>query len=249
MDEQFPLSNDELARIADQSIEPELADGDWAGAAIAAASGLEAASGETSSDGDGGGSSVWLWLLLGGLALLGLIWWLASRSRGRPKRAPVAAEGDEVGELSTDELSKRGSSLLVEVDDAVKTSEQELAFATAQFGDEAAAPFAAAVESAKADLAKAFRLRREVDDSTKEDEAQRRAMLTEIITLTQGGSDRLDAEAERVDELRHGAERARAPRRPHHPSWRARNSGAGRRGNPGRTEGDVRGERPCERRR
>jgi TPM domain len=201
VDEQFPLSNDELARIADQSIEPELADGDWAGAAIAAASGLEAASGETSTDGDGGGSSVWLWLLLGGLALLGLIWWLASRSRRRPKRAPAAAEGSEAGGLSTDGLSKRGSSLLVEVDDAVKTSEQEVAFATAQFGDEAAAPLAAAVESAKADLAKAFRLRREVDVSTR-DKAQRRAMLTEIITLTQGASDRLDAETERVDELR-----------------------------------------------
>ncbi len=101
-----------------------------------------------------------------------------------------------------DELSKRGSSLLVEVDDAVKTSEQEVAFAAAQFGDEAAAPFAAAVESAKADLAKAFQLRRELDDSTKEDEAQRRTMLTEIIKLTQGASDRLDAEVERFDELR-----------------------------------------------
>ncbi len=42
VDEQFPLSNDELARIANQEIEPELSDGDWAGAAIAAASGLEA---------------------------------------------------------------------------------------------------------------------------------------------------------------------------------------------------------------
>ena len=202
VDEQFPLSNDELARIADQSIEPELADGDWAGAAIAAASGLEAASGETSPDGGGGGSSVWLWLLLGGLALLGLLSWLAARARRKPKRAAVAAEGDEVAQLSTEELSERGSSLLVEVDDAVKTSEQEVAFATAQFGEEAAVPFAAAVESTKADLAKAFRLRREVGDSTKEDEAQRRAMLTEIIGLTQSASNRLDAEAERVDELR-----------------------------------------------
>jgi TPM domain len=202
VDEQFPLSNDELARVADQSIEPELADGDWAGAPIAGARGLEAASGETSTGGDGGGSSVWLWLLLAGLALLGLIWWLASRARRRPQRAPVATEGNEVAGRSTEELSERGSSLLVEVDDAVKTSEQEVAFATAQFGEEAAAPFAAAVESAKADLARAFRLRREVDDPTKEDEAHRRAMLTEIIALTQGASDRIDAEAERFDELR-----------------------------------------------
>jgi hypothetical protein len=202
VDEQFPLSNDELARIADQSIEPELAGGNWAGAAIAAASGLEAASGEPATDGSGGGSSVWLWLLLGGFALLGLLWWVAARARRKPKRAGVAAEGDEVAGLATEELSKRGSTLLVEVDDAVKTSEQEVAFVSAQFGDEAAVPFAAAVESAKADLAKAFELRRALDDSTKEDETQRRTMLTEIITLAQGASDRLDAEAARFDELR-----------------------------------------------
>ena len=88
------------------------------------------------------------------------------------------------------------------MDDAVKTSDQEVAFARAQFGDDAAAPFAAAVESSKVDLAKAFQLRRTLDDSTKEDDAQRRTMLTEIITLTQAASDRLDAEAERFDELR-----------------------------------------------
>jgi uncharacterized membrane protein YgcG len=202
VDEQFPLSDDELARIADQSIEPELSQGDWAGAAIAAASGLGAAAGgETSTDDGGGGSWGWLWLLLAGLALLGLIWWLFSRRSRRARRATGPA-GEEVAELSLDELSKRGSSLLVQVDDAVKTSDQEVAFARAQFGDEAAAPFAVAVESSKVDLAKAFQLRRQLDDSTKEDDTQRRAMLTEIITLTQAASDRLDAEAERFDELR-----------------------------------------------
>ena len=117
--------------------------------------------------------------------------------------APLAREED-AGEAhaSLDELSKRGSSLLVEVDDAIKTSEQEVAFASAQFGEEAAAPFAAAVELAKADVAKAFQLRRALDDSTEEDDAERRRMLTEMIDLAQAASDRLDAEAERFDELR-----------------------------------------------
>ena len=207
VDEQFPLSDDELATIAEEEIEPELADEDWAGAAIAAADALqeESAGAATGGDGDGAGSSSWLWLVLAGLALLGLFWWLFSRrSRDRDKKVAVPAEAGEgeLAGLSLDELSKRGSSLLVQVDDAIKTSEQEVAFASAQFGDEAAAPFAAAVESAKADLAKAFQLRRELDDSTKEDEAARRSMLTEIITLTQGASDRLDAEVERFDELR-----------------------------------------------
>jgi LPXTG-motif cell wall-anchored protein len=205
VDEQFPLSDDELADIAAESIEPELSDGDWAGAAIAAANELQAAAGgdaTTGGDGDGGGSSGWLWLVLGGLALLGLAWWFFRRRSRRAPKTLAPEEADEFAGLSTDELSKRASSLLVEMDDAIKTSEQEVAFAAAQFGDETAAPFAAAVESAKADVAKAFELRRALDDSTEEDDAKQRAMLKEIITLTQGASDRLDAEVERFDELR-----------------------------------------------
>jgi TPM domain len=202
VDEQFPLSDEELARIATEDIEPELADEDWAGAAIAAAEGL-AAGGATSADGDGGGSMTWLWIVLGVIAVVGVGWWLFSRSRRtRAGQAAAPVEADEFAAMSFDELSKRGNSLLVQVDDAVKTSEQEVAFAAAQFGDEVAAPFAAAVESAKADLARAFELRRGLDDATEEDEEQRRAMLTEIITLTQGASDRLDDEVERFDELR-----------------------------------------------
>jgi hypothetical protein len=197
VDDGFPLADDELARIASEEVEPELADDDWAGAAIAAAEALGAASdeGEDEGEGVGGGLPGWLWPLLGAVALVGLLWWLFSRrSRRDTGRAPT--------EPSLEELSRRGSSLLVEMDDAIKTSEQEVAFARAQFGDEAATPFAAAVESAKADVAKAFALRRAVDDSTEEDDAERRRMLSELIALAQGASDRLDAEAERFDELR-----------------------------------------------
>lgn len=202
VDEQFPLSDEELARIANGEIEPELSDGDWAGAAVAAADALADASGDGASGDDDGRGSSWLWPLVGAVVLLGLVWALVSwlrRGRGTPA---AATEGDELSRLSLDELSKRGSGLLVEVDDAVKTSEQEVAFAAAQFGDETAAPFAAAVESARADLAKAFQLRRALDDLTPEDETSRRELLTEIISLTQGASDRLDAEVDRFDELR-----------------------------------------------
>ena len=203
VDEQFPLSDEELARIANGEIEPELSDGDWAGAAVAAADALAGASGDGASGDDDGGGSSWLWPLVGAVVLLGLVWALVSwLRRGRGTSPAAAAEGDELSRLSLDELSKRGSGLLVEVDDAVKTSEQEVAFAAAQFGDETAAPFAAAVESARADLAKAFQLRRALDDSTPEDETSRREMLSEIISLTQGASDRLDAEVDRFDELR-----------------------------------------------
>ena len=52
--------------------------------------------------------------------------------------------------LPLDELSRRAGAALVATDDAVDTSAQELGFATAEFGDEATAPFAQALERARA---------------------------------------------------------------------------------------------------
>lgn len=55
-----------------------------------------------------------------------------------------------------EELQRQASSSLVQTDDALKTSEQELGFAKAQFGDEATAEFETVLAQARADLDKAF---------------------------------------------------------------------------------------------
>ncbi len=72
---------------------------------------------------------------------------------------------------ATEELDAQASQALVETDDSVRTSEQELGFATARFGEQAAAPFSAALRSAAAELAEAFRLRQLLDDGITGDEA------------------------------------------------------------------------------
>ncbi|UUT35670.1 hypothetical protein [Microbacterium elymi] len=58
----------------------------------------------------------------------------------------------------------------MQTDDALRTSEQELGFARAQFGDDATGEFAAALAQAKANLDAAFALKQKLDDATEDTE-------------------------------------------------------------------------------
>src|SRR5690606_29494452 len=113
-----------------------------------------------------------------------------------------AAQGPDPATLTVDELDARASHLLVETDDAVKTSEQELAFAQAQFGEQAAARFAAALADAKEQLTASLRLRQQLDDAFPEDEPTRRAMLEEIVARCENANEALDVQADAFDRLR-----------------------------------------------
>lgn len=210
-----PLSDSQLNAVASQDIEPRLQDSDWAGAAIAAAEGYGAAlSGSTSgsggaSDGSGatGGSGTGficfalllpILLIIAGIALIA--YFVARRRRtvatAGPSPAPVAPE------VSTKELETRAGKLLVEVDDAIRTSEQELGFAEAEFGADEVKEYSAALAQSKTDVAEAFRLQRAVYDSEPEDEPTKRQMLTRIIEIALAADKRLDEKAESFARLR-----------------------------------------------
>ncbi|MFF0749779.1 TPM domain-containing protein [Streptomyces sp. NPDC004267] len=100
------------------------------------------------------------------------------------------------------ELDGQARRALVETDDAVRTSQEELGFATARFGEEAAKPFTGAVAYAQGELTAAFRLLQQLDDAIPEDDATRRAMLEEILRRCADADARLDAEAAGFDGLR-----------------------------------------------
>ncbi len=192
----FPLSDSELEEIADQDIQPLLAEEDWAGAAIAAANSYREAIG---GGGDGGGVPGWVWV--GGAAALGGGgFWLYRRSK-RPRAAAPPSE-DELAGLSTEDLGKRANALLIETDDAVKTSEQEVGFAEAQFGNEPVAEFRTAVDNAKQELAAAFALQQKLDDHQPDSEQDQRAMYTEIVQRLSAANQTLDEHAEDFDRLR-----------------------------------------------
>ncbi|WP_188037697.1 TPM domain-containing protein, partial [Actinotalea sp. JY-7885] len=199
VDDAVPLSDEQLARIDAERVEPRLRDGDWAGAAIGAAEGIQdAARGGT---GAGGGFPVLPVLLVGGLVVIVAVTFALSRRRAPAgARRTVPAQGP--AGLPTEELNRRAGQALVACDDAVRTSEQELGFAQAQFGIEATRVFAQVLEAAKPTLARAFLLRQQLDDAVPEDEPQRRAMLLEILSLCEQVDTSLDAQTAEFERLR-----------------------------------------------
>lgn len=120
----------------------------------------------------------------------------------RRRRATAATRESEK------ELDTRAGSLLVQLDDAVKTSEQELGFAVAQFGEEPAAPFRAALEQAKAQLKEAFAIRHRLDDAERETADERRTLTLRIIELCESADATLDAQDEAFEALRRLEENA-----------------------------------------
>ncbi|PSJ26783.1 hypothetical protein B7P34_21055, partial [Streptosporangium nondiastaticum] len=100
------------------------------------------------------------------------------------------------------ELDAEAARALVETDDAVRTSAEELHLAAAQLGDAAVRPFAEAVAYARSELADAFRLRQALDDAPYEDEEIRRRTLDEICSHCTSANRRLDAESASFDVLR-----------------------------------------------
>lgn len=198
-----PVSADQLTAIEQDRILPELRDLDWAGAATAAADGLESALTGGGSDA-AQGSILPIVLIVALLALAGLVIWIVVRSR--KKKAPVGAgtgpAADPQSQLSTADLGRQAASALVATDDAIKTSEQELGFAEAQFGELAVAEFRTALAHAKEDLARAFSLKQQLDDEVPDSDQAIRQWNTQILELCAHANTELDEKADAFDELR-----------------------------------------------
>jgi len=198
-----PVSEEALGNIEQQRIQPTLASGDWAGAVKAAADGLkDAAGGGTggASSGTSGSSGiVWIVVILLVIVAIVLIAWLVIRSR---RKKTATASGPALQKLSTAELARRAGSALVQTDDAVRTSEQELGFAAAQFGDDATTDFTTALAQAKKDLDQAFALKQKLDDAEEDTDEEKRAWNTQIVDLCEHANKILDEKAAAFDELR-----------------------------------------------
>ncbi|MGZ9933145.1 TPM domain-containing protein [Streptomyces sp. NC-S4] len=218
------FTEQQLADVARTAIEPALKQNDWAGAAIGAANGYDAVlggqpipvptitPGPANPGGAGSGESGVGDFVLPVVAV-GAAGALAAYTYTRRKRRDAAGggRGTKTGpgwpegapdRLPLPELDAAAKALLVETDDAVRTSTEELGFASAQFGEEAARPFTVAVAYAKDELTHAFRLRQQLDDAYPEDDATRRRMLDEIVARCTEANRRLDAESADFDRLR-----------------------------------------------
>ncbi|MDR6969874.1 TPM domain-containing protein [Leifsonia shinshuensis] len=204
-DDAGPVSADQLDRIEQEDIEPKLHANDWAGAGVAAATGLGDAVGGGGSGGGGGGGAIFFWVFLIGIVIVGVVIFVLVRSRGSRKKQAAAGPTTPQSELQSiplDELERRAGSALVQTDDAIRTSEDELGFATAQYGADAVVPFQAALDGAKAQLREAFTLKQRLDDAEPDTDEQRREWNIHIVQLCTAANQALDAQADAFDELR-----------------------------------------------
>lgn len=191
-----PLSEQELTEI-EAEVKPFLSSNDYLGAVFAAADGIDAA---MTGSGAGSGGGIFTWLLVV-VILAGVIWlivWLVRRSR----RARDAVTGAAAAPVDPVELARRAASALVDTDDAIKTSEQELGFARAQFGDDATVAFAQTLAAATQSLNEAFSLKQQLDDSHSDTPAQVLDWNTRILALCEQANAALDEKAADFDDLR-----------------------------------------------
>lgn len=192
-DQNASLPDAELDRISSEIIEPRLRDGDWAGAATAAADAI--------AGGSGAGVGGWGWLIaLLLVAAVVVVIVLVVRARRRRGAASAGPAGPPPPSL--DELRRTAGGALVQIDDALKTSEEELGFAVASYGDEATAPFREALTAAKGKVREAFAIQQQLDDEVPDTDEQRREWYSMIIRVTGEADALLDAQAERFDALR-----------------------------------------------
>ncbi|MEP6477899.1 MAG: TPM domain-containing protein [Rhodoglobus sp.] len=204
----FPLTDAQLSEVETDFLIPQLRSDDWAGGAIAAAQGYAAAAtgvvGPNEPSAPETGSSAPaispVVPIVGGVIVVGGVGaFIYSRVRKRRADGSVASVPDQ---MTQKELDQRAGTLLVQLDDSLKTSEQELGFAVAQFGDDATADFTATLKSASDKVKQAFTLRQQLDDATPETAEQKRAMTTQIIQLCEAADQELDAQADAFDDLR-----------------------------------------------
>jgi hypothetical protein len=200
-------SSTKVDNIRRDRIVPALTDGDWAGAATAAAGGLA----DINKPSGGGSVSLAPLVILVGIGLVvigGLMLW-SRRRRQRRHEADIAAakllDPTDPGALASvpigalDELSR---SLVVDVDNAVRTSANELVLAVEEFGESQTATFAAAVDSARTTLQQAFAVRQKLDDTVPEPLPERRDLLTRVVVSAAKANRELEAQTESFHQMR-----------------------------------------------
>ncbi|PZE77234.1 YgcG family protein [Curtobacterium sp. MCBD17_019] len=165
------LSKDDVRTATDDDLVPRLRADDWDGAATAFAQGLAA----TQAPPD----LTWLWVVLAvvvvGLVVLVLV--IRARNHRRAARAAAA----EAADLAA--LERRAGVALVTIDDEIRSADQEVGFAVAQFGTDAAAPFTAALDRARRAVREAFTLRQQLDDEVPDSPTDRAAWSRRIVEI------------------------------------------------------------------
>jgi hypothetical protein len=198
------ISSGKVDALRRNQIEPALHRGDWAGAATLAASGLDAAAAPAEVS--------WLPILiaLGAVAAAGVAVLLVARHlRRRRHNAALAAarrvdatDPNALADVPVFALDALSREKVVQVDNAVRTSSNELQLAVEEFGEDRTRPFAQAVASAKSAMEHAFTVRQQLDDDIPETPAQQRDLLTGVIVTASKADRELETQRASFEQLR-----------------------------------------------
>ncbi|CAN7292638.1 TPM domain-containing protein [Microbacterium foliorum] len=197
-----PLSDSKLDDVEDK-IQGLAAQEDWEGMIVLAADEIE---------GDGGAGALRATLIVVAVIALGLVVWLVialvrrSRRNAEIRRRGAMPEkpdpNDPFSTLTDEQVQTQAGAALVQADDAITSSREELGFAVAQFGEAATSAFTGAVETAKAKMSEAFDLKQKLDDEIEDTVHDRRAWHIRIIQICDEIDDVLDENTEAFDALR-----------------------------------------------
>ncbi|MGM7668829.1 TPM domain-containing protein [Microbacterium sp. A93] len=202
-----PLTGD----IINEYIVPELpavGEDDWERAALATVAGVEdAADGRVNGPDAGGGAGGWI---AGGVVVVALAgggYALMRRNKTKAAQQGQSARGaqgpkDPLDEMSVEDLRTKAGSMLIGADDAIRSSEQEVGFALASYGEDSVRTFVKDIETAKDHLRESFKLQNQLDDHIPDTEAQQRSWLKDIIARCTAVNETLSAHAAEFDKLR-----------------------------------------------
>ncbi|MFE6995206.1 TPM domain-containing protein [Microbacterium sp. NPDC057659] len=180
------------ARVTDAML-PALRQSDWAGAIDAAAAEVQ----DIVVDGPARTARGWaIFGVVAVVAVIVLVIVLQVR-RSRRRATEKAAREAEIAALS-----HQASIALVRTDDVVKSSEQEMEYARAQFGDDAIGEFVAALKTARTNLDQAFSLQQKLDDEIPDTDQERIVWNQSIIQLCSESTQSLEERKAAFDELR-----------------------------------------------
>ncbi|MCS3842195.1 TPM domain-containing protein [Microbacterium sp. AK031] len=202
---QYTISVDDNASLSDaqldsilEAMEAPLRAGDWDGAVIAAADALPGQSGDA-----GGFLGILIALVVVAIVIVVIVLIVRSRRTKRDAARPTAPDpNDPYAAVSDEDLATQAGSALVQADDAITSSRQEVGFAVAQYGEDSTAAFTQVVDAAQAKIAEAFALKQQIDDEVPDTAEQRRAWHIQIIQLCDAADDLLDENVEAFEELR-----------------------------------------------
>ena len=150
-------------------------------------------------------------LFIAGIGLLvigSMMLWSRQRRKKRHEADVRAAEKLDptdpaaLASVPIDALEELSRTIVVQVDNAVRTSANELVLAVEEFGDAQTKQFAAAVDNARLILKQAFNVRQKLDDDIPEPLPERRDPLTRVVVSAAKANRELDAQTEAFHQMR-----------------------------------------------